>query len=119
MNKQRRPDPENLSGLELIREICEAQGDKYIGSPTAGYATYDEKNDKLVILADSDGRIQYPSIDELMFETSMDLAKQMGASFIVYRNQIICTIQGISKSGESYSEATLRTLLAHHQKKRI
>lgn len=115
MNIKNCPDPEYLSGIELIKEIGEAQGIKYIGSPTAGYASFDEESDQLFVLTEDEHRIKFLSLDNLLFEASMKVAKQLGASFTIYRNQVICNIQGISKAGETYSEAALRALLVHHR----
>ncbi|WP_295004756.1 hypothetical protein [uncultured Dechloromonas sp.] len=105
--------PEMLSGMELVHAVYSEEGGYVIGSPTAGFAYFVSNSNTLVVVSESDKNVQRVSLNSIMTTHAMEVAQEMGASFIVHGAQVICNICGVSQAGGSYGEAALRAMLAY------
>ncbi|WP_139026322.1 hypothetical protein [Methyloversatilis universalis] len=102
--------PESLSGMPLVYATYEGSG--VVGSPTAGFAYFVEKNDTLVVISADRTRVRHISQEQIMQTVAMRVAQSLGASFLVHGTQVLCNIKGVSQTGETYGEAALRAILA-------
>ena len=106
--------PENLSGISLVQAVW-IEGQPSVGSPTSGFAYFEEEEDILMVVSADLGKIKHLSLERAMTEHAMVTAQDLGASFLVHGAQVICNIQGFSQAGDSYGEAALRAILAFNR----
>lgn len=105
--------PEKLSGMELIHAVYSEEGGDVVGSPTAGFAYFAEETNTLVVVSENGNNVNHVSPRIIMTTHAMEVAQDLGASFIVHGTQVICNIRGVSQAGGSYGEAALRAMLAY------
>lgn len=109
--------PEQLSGISLVQAVC-IEGEPSVGSPTSGFAYFEQEADILMVVSADLGKIKHVSLERAMTEHAMATAQDLGASFLVHGAQVICNIQGFSQAGDSYGEAALRAILAFNRAKK-
>lgn len=105
-------EPENLSAMDLVYAVYAEDGEPLVGSPTAGFAYFDESTDTLVVVNADAKKVMHLSLDSIMANEAMDVAKGLGASFMIYGGEVVCSLKGISQAGSSYPEAAMRAILA-------
>lgn len=101
---------ESLSGMDLV--FAAYKGSGAVGSPTAGFAYYSETSDTLVVVSADSKRIRHLSQEQVLLTVAMEVAQSLGASFLAHGRQVLCSIEGVSQTGENYGEAALRAILA-------
>lgn len=106
-------EPENLSAMDLVYAVFAEEGDLLVGSPSAGFAYFVESSDTLVVVSADSKKIKHVPVERVMATDAMVAAQELGATFMIFGNQAICNIKGISQVGSSYSEAALRAILAY------
>jgi len=105
--------PEKLSGMELIHAVYSEEGGDIVGSPTAGFAYFANETNTLVVVSENGKNVNHISPSIIMTTHAMEVAQDLGASFVVHGTQVICNIRGVSQVGGSYGEAALRAMLAY------
>lgn len=108
--------PEKLSGMELVHAVYSEEGGHVVGSPAAGIAYFVSGSNTLVVVSENDKNVQHVSLKSVMTTHAMEVAQDLGASFLVHGAQVICNIGGVSQAGGSYGEAALRAMLAYSRK---
>ena len=108
--------PDQLSGISLVQAVW-IEGEPSVGSPTSGFAYYDEEDILMIVSADL-GKIKHISLERAMTDLAMEAAQDLGASFLVHGTQVICNIRGFSQTGDTYGEAALRAMLAFNRSER-
>lgn len=109
----RKVSPEKLSGMELVHAVYTEEGGNVVGSPTAGFAYFANETNTLVVVSENGKNVNHVSPSLIMTTHAMEVALDLGASFIVHGTQVVCTIRGVSQAGGSYGEAALRAILAY------
>lgn len=105
--------PEKLSGMELVHAVYSEEGGNIVGSPTAGFAYFANEINTLVVVSENGKNVNHVSPNIIMTTRAMEVAQDLGASFVVHGTQVICNIRGVSQAGGSYGEAALRAMLAY------
>lgn len=105
-------EPENLSAMDLVYAVYAEEGEPLVGSPSAGFAYFVESTDTLVVVNADAKKVMHLSLDSIMANEAMDVAKGLGASFMIYGGEVVCSLKGISQAGSSYPEAAMRAILA-------
>lgn len=105
--------PEKLSGMDLVHAVYSEEGGHVVGSPTAGFAYFVSGSNTLVVVSENDKNVQHVSLKSVMTTHAMEVAQDLGASFVVHGAQVICNMRGVSQAGGSYGEAALRAMLAY------
>lgn len=106
------PAPENLTAMDLVYAVYSEEGEPLVGSPSAGFAYFVESTDTLVVVSADSRKVRHVSLDKVMATDALDVAQGLAASFMVYGNQVVCNIKGVSQAGSNYAEAALRAILA-------
>lgn len=105
--------PEKLSGMDLVHAIYSEEGGHLVGSPTAGFAYFVGTSNTLVVVSENARNVNHVSLNTIMTTHAMEVAQDLGASFVVHDAQVICSMRGVSQAGGSYGEAALRAMLAY------
>ena len=104
--------PADLSRMELAIALHEALGTEIVGSSTSAFAFLNPETDTLVIVSENDKKFIHVSFGDWISYYAMDIAQDESAAFIVQGDKVICSIHGITESGDSFGEAAMRALLA-------
>lgn len=105
--------PERLSGMELVHAVYTEEGGDVVGNPTAGFAYFANETNTLVVVSENGKNVNHVSPSQIMTIHAMEVARDLGASFVVQGTQVVCIIRGVSQAGGSYGEAALRAILAY------
>lgn len=105
--------PEKLSGMDLVHAVYSEEGGHVVGSPAAGFAYFVSGSNTLVVVSENDKNVRHVSLKSVMTSHAMEVAQDLGATFVVHGAQVICNIRGTSQAGGSYGEAALRAMLAY------
>lgn len=105
--------PEKLSGMDLVHAIYSEEGWHLVGSPTAGFAYFVSTSNTLVVVSENARNVNHVSLNSVLTTHAMEVAQDLGASFVVHGAQVICNMRGVSQAGNSYGEAALRAMLAY------
>lgn len=111
--------PENLSGMDLVHAVYSEEGGHVIGSPAAGFAYFVSRSNTLVVVSENDKNVRHVSLNSVVTTHAMEVAQDLGASFVVHGAQVICNIRGVSQAGSSYGEAALRAMLAYSRENTV
>ncbi len=105
-------EPENLSDMDLLYAVYAAAGISLVGNSSAGFAYFSQNKNRLVVVNSSCTQVRNENLDTLMGNAAMDIAQRFGAGFLVYGDQVICNLHGVSQAGGTYAEAAMRAMLA-------
>ena len=112
-------EPENLSDMHLVYAIYAEENDKLVGSPTSGFAYFDESTDTLVVVSADIKKVMHVSGEKTMTVDAMEFAQELGANFMIFGNQVVCNMRGISQAGRTYAEAAMRAILAFIRQEKV
>lgn len=113
--KQELPDINRMSQFEVMFHICKEVGYQVVGDPRTAFAAYWPGNGKLSTYAVSDKYIEHISSETGELEM-LSVVQELGGSFNVCGDQVICVLKDVTAIGSSYGDAALRAMLALQRK---
>lgn len=102
---------QQLRGIELVKEAFVVDSSSIVGSPRAGYAIYEKNSDSLIVVSEMTSTVRTISVETILSSRAREVAEGLGGHFTVQGEKVVCTIEEVVQTGDSYGEAALRALL--------
>lgn len=117
--KQELPDIDQMSQFEVMFNICKEIGYQVVGDPRTVFAAFCSSNGKLSTYAVSEA-VSEKYIEHISSETEelgmLGIVQELGGSFNVCGDKVICVLKNVTATGSSYGDAALRAVLALQRK---